>query len=148
MLLLGAPWVLLNGSRPAIGMKPRTMIDSVFDEAPQVILLANWTQLRDAYFGAADAVRESGCDQVGLRLDSHDLEYAYWWLLDAPQGGIRLENIDPPPHLERYVDPEFRPCAIICMVCGGRTRFHGLERFFSQAQVTVFLGEGYTSSED
>jgi hypothetical protein len=148
MLLLGAPWVLLNGSRPAIGLKPRTMIDSVFDETPQVILMANWTQLRDSYFGAADAVRESGCRSIGLRLDSHDLEYAYWWLLDAPQSGIRLENIDPPPHLARYVDPEFRPCAIICMVCGGRTRFHGLERFFSQAQVTVFLGEGYTSSED
>jgi hypothetical protein len=148
MLLLGAPWVLLNGSRPAIGLKPRTMIDSVFDETPQVILMANWTQLRDSYFGASDAVRESGCRSIGLRLDSHDLEYAYWWLLDAPQSGIRLENIDPPPHLARYVDPEFRPCAIICMVCGGRTRFHGLERSFAQAQVTVFLGEGYTSSED
>jgi hypothetical protein len=148
LLVLATPWVLFNGSRPAIGMKPRTMIDSVFDETPQVILMANWTNLRDAYFGGAEAVRESGCDQVGLRLDSHDLEYAYWWLLDAPQSGIRIENIDPPPHLERYVDPEFRPCAILCMVCGGRTRFHGLDRTYSEGGVSVFVGSGYTSSED
>jgi hypothetical protein len=148
LLLLGAPWVLLNGSRPAIGMKPRTMIDSVFDEPAPVILMANWTDLRDVYFGGAEAVRESGCDRVGLRLDSHDLEYAYWWLLDAPQSGIRIENIDPPPHLERYVDPQFRPCAILCMVCGGRTRFHGLDRAYSEGAVSVFLGSNYTPAED
>jgi hypothetical protein len=148
LLLLGMPWVLLNGSRPAIGLKPRTMIDSVFDESAPVILMANWTELRDAYIGAADEVRQSGCDRVGLRLDSHDLEYAYWWLLDAPQSGIRVENIDPPAHLERYVDSSFRPCAIICMVCGGRERFHGLDAAFSMGEVSVFLGEGYTPTED
>jgi hypothetical protein len=93
-------------------------------------------------------VHRSGCDRVGLRLDSHDLEYAYWWLLDAPQSGIRVENIDPPAHLERYIDPEFRPCAIICMVCGGRDRFHRLGLAFSQGEVSVFLGEGYTPAED
>ena len=148
LLLLGTPWVLLNASRPAIGMKPRTMIDSVFDEVPEVILMANWTPLRDGYFGAAEAVRASGCTNVGLRLDSHDLEYAYWWLLDAPQSGIRLENIDPPPHLERYVDPGFRPCAIICMVCGGRTRFHGLEKIYSSGEISVFVGDGFIPTED
>lgn len=148
LLLAGAPWVVLNASRPAIGMKPRTMIDSVFNETPRVILMASWSQLRDGYFGAADTVRESGCDRVGLRLDSHDLEYAYWWLLDAPQSGIRMENIDPAPHLERYADPEFRPCAIVCMVCGGRTRFHGLDRTFAEGEISVFLGSGYTTSED
>jgi hypothetical protein len=148
LLLLGIPWVLLNGSRPVVGLKPRTMIDSVFDEPAQVILMANWTELRDAYIGAADEVRRSGCDRVGLRLDSHDLEYAYWWLLDAPQSGIQVENIDPPTHLERYVDPSFRPCAIICMVCGGRERFHGLDVAFSTGEVSVFLGEGYTPAED
>jgi hypothetical protein len=124
------------------------MIDSVFNESPRVILMASWSQLRDGYFGAADTVRESGCDRVGLRLDSHDLEYVYWWLLDAPQSGIRMENIDPAPHLERYVDPEFRPCAIVCMVCGGRTRFHGLDRTFAEGEISVFLGSGYTTSED
>jgi 4-amino-4-deoxy-L-arabinose transferase-like glycosyltransferase len=148
LLLTGIPWVLLNGSRPAIGMKPRTMIDSVFDETQPVILLANWTDLRDAYIGAAQTVRESGCRSVGLRLDSHDLEYAYWWLLDAPQSGVRLENIDPPAHLERYVDEDFRPCAVICMVCGGRTRFHGLDLAFNRGEVSVFLGQGYTLGED
>jgi hypothetical protein len=148
LLLLGSPWVLLNASRPAIGLKPRTMIDSVFDEPAPVILMANWTDLRESYFGGAQAVRESGCDQVGLRLDSHDLEYAYWWLLDAPQSGIRIENIDPPPHLQRYVDPQFRPCAIVCMVCGGRTRFHGLDRTYSDGKVSVFLGSEYTPAQD
>jgi hypothetical protein len=34
------------------------------------------------------------------------------------------------------------------MVCGGRDRFHRLGLAFSQGEVSVFLGEGYTPAED
>jgi len=147
-LLVSLPWVLLNASRPLLGLKPRTMIGSVLVEPAEAVLFANWTHLRDPFAEASDMIRASQCQDVGLRIDSGDLEYAIWWLLDAPQSGIRLEHLDPYPHLARYADPDFTPCAILCTVCGGRTTLHGLEVAGQFPPVSVFLGNGYTSDID
>ncbi len=148
LVLASLPWLLFNGSRPVVGLQPRTMIDSVFREPPSAILFANWTALRGPYSEAVAAVQASACREVGLRIDSADLEYPFWWLLDAPQSGIRIETIDPYPHLVRYVDPSFRPCAILCTVCGGRTRLHGLERSATFGPIALYLGSTYSPGED
>jgi hypothetical protein len=148
LLLASLPWLLLNGSRPVVGLQPRTMIDSVFREPPAAVLFANWTALRGPYSEAAAAIQAAGCREVGLRIDSADLEYPFWWLLDAPQSGIRIETMDAYPHLERYVDANFRPCAILCTVCGGRTRLHGLERSGTFGPIALYLGSTYSPGED
>ena len=148
LLLASLPWLLFNGSRPLVGLQPRTMIDSVFREPPAAILFANWTELREPYTQAGEAVQVSACREVGLRIDSGDLEYPFWWLLDAAQSGIRIEAIDAYPHLERYVDADFRPCAILCTVCGGRTRLHGLERSGTFGPIALYLGSTYAPGED
>jgi hypothetical protein len=148
LLLASLPWLLFNGSRPLMGLKPRTMIDSIFREPPAVVLFANWTELREPYTQAVEAVQVSACREVGLRIDSGDLEYPFWWLLDAPRDGIRIEAIDAYPHLERYVDADFRPCAILCMVCGGRARLHGLERSGTFGPIALYLGSTYAPGED
>jgi hypothetical protein len=147
LLLATLPWLLFNGSRPVVGLKPRTMIDSIFREPPAVVLFANWSALREPYTQAVEAVQVSACREVGLRIDSGDLEYPFWWLLDAPQSGIRIEAINAYPHLERYVDADFRPCAILCTTCGGRTRLHGLNLVAGYGALTVFAGEGFTAEE-
>jgi hypothetical protein len=143
LLLLGLPWLLLNQTRPVIGLRPRTAIVSVFEAEKVDILFANWLPLRDDFIAATDAVKASGCTQVGLRIDSHDLEYPFWWLLDAPQSGTRLEHIDPYPHLLRYADPDFRPCAILCTICEGRGTLYGLDRVGVFGAITVFGGNAY-----
>jgi len=123
-----------------IGWRPRTAIVSVFEASEENILFANWLPLRDDFVGAVDAVQAIGCGQIGMQIDSHDLEYPFWWLLRAPQSGMRLEHIDPPSHLARYADPAFRPCAILCMVCGGRTELDGLERSAVFGDIVIFAG--------
>jgi hypothetical protein len=147
-LLISLPWVLLNRSRPVIGLRPRTMIESIFKEPEVDVLFANWIVQRDSFVMVTEAIKTSECTEVGLRIDSGDLEYPYWWLLGAPQNGIRIETIDPYPHLYRYVDASFKPCAIVCSLCGGRTRFHGLPRQGKYGKFSLFLGPGYTSNED
>jgi hypothetical protein len=81
----------------------------------------------------------SGCTNVGLRIDSHDPEYFFWYLLDAPQSGIRLENVNPLPTLERYQDPTFKPCAVICTLNTDLPSMHGLPIFREYGDIKLYL---------
>jgi len=148
-LVSSLPWVFLNNTRPIIGMPPwPTRIDSVFTTRPEDILLAVDGSSRHTYIGGAEAVKASGCRDVGLRLNSGDLEYAFWWLLDAPQSGVHLESIYTFSYLERYRDLTFKPCAIICTICGDRVRLHGLHLTANYGKVSVFVGPNYVPDED
>ena len=126
MILTSTPWVLLNRSRPLIDMRPRTMKGSILQEPPTTVLFANWTKLREPYVEVAQAIKSSDCQQVGLRLYSDDLEYPYWWLLEAPQSGIRIEVVVTYPHLEIYLDLDFEPCIIICRIYENQETLYGL----------------------
>jgi 4-amino-4-deoxy-L-arabinose transferase-like glycosyltransferase len=117
-LLAALPWVLFNKSRPLIGLTPpRTVIGSILTENQAAMVLPWSPQLRDDYTLAAQAVLESGCTEVGLRADSDFLEYPLWWLLGAPQNGLRLESLETTSYLEPYVDRAFTPCAVVCANC-------------------------------
>lgn len=148
LVILSTPWLLFNRSRPMIGLRPRTMIESIYKEPQRDVLFANWILMRDDHEEIANRILGSGCSQVGLRLDSQDFEYFTWWLLDAPWSGIRIENLDPYIELIRYVDPSFEPCAIVCTVCGQREQFHGLQRVMSRGQLLLFMGSNYETEED
>jgi hypothetical protein len=144
LLLYSLPYVLLNNTRPVIGLPPwPTRIGSIFATPQEDILLAIDPTLRHSYIEGANAVEQSQCRNVGLRLNSNDLEYAFWWLLGAPQSGIHLETIYTFPYLERYADPTFKPCAIICTICGDRLQIHGLPRVMNSGMVSVFVGPDY-----
>src|SRR4030067_134954 len=84
---------------------------------------------------------------VGLRLNSSDLEYAFWWLLDAPQSGVYLETIYTFSYLERYRDLTFKPCSIICTICGDRVRLNGLHLTANYGKVSVFVGPTFRAKE-
>lgn len=150
LLVSSIPWLLLNRTRNVISYQPYTSLgESVFREPPEYVLLANWNELREPFLNATEAVKSTDCKDVGLKKDSGDIEYPYWWLLEAPQSGIRIEAIDPTAALERYIDPSFSPCAIICSVCDDRDRFHGLERVGDYgAGITLFAGSNYSLDED
>jgi len=76
-------------------------------------------------------------------LDSHDIEYVFWWLLNAPQSGIRIESIDTSPIFQHYADPNFKPCAIICTICGDKSRLHNLDLSGDFNSVRVYTGDNY-----
>jgi len=141
-LLIALPYVLLNQTRPVVGWRPRTAIESVFQEPAQDILFANWLLLRDDYVAASQVIVEETCRDVGYWIDSHEPEYAWWWLLDAPQSGIRFQAIETYPELEQYLDRSFEPCAVICTMCGNRQVLLGLERTATFGSVSVFLDSG------
>ena len=158
LLLSAFPWVLFNRTRPLIAMRessdPYTIpciagctAGSILVEPPEKTMFAVWGSLGSAYVDAMNRVKETGCQDFGLKLDSNDLEYAYWYLLGAPQNGMRLESIVTYPELERYLDPGFKPCAIICTTCGEQTQLFGLERIgsFGDGRIKIFSGENYDS---
>jgi hypothetical protein len=161
-LLAALPWVFFNRSRPIIALekqpsglaiRPRsimgyTQIDSVLVADPATILFANWTYLQKPYTQMTDLIRSTGCKSVGIRIDSHDTEYEFWWLLGAPQNGTRIEDIADIEALTRYADPSFKPCAIICTICGDRTRLHGLTLSGIFAEAKLFLGNTYDPDKD
>ena len=160
LLLAAFPWVLFNRTRPLIAMRdskdPFTIpclagctTGSILNEPPEKTMFAVWGNLGDAYIDAMKQVRETGCQEIGLRLDSNDLEYAYWWLLGAPQNGMRLESIATYPELERYLDPDFKPCVIICTTCGDQPQLFGLERIgsYGDGRIKIFSGGNYDSTQ-
>lgn len=154
LLLTALPYVIFNRTRPLIAMRavrePYTIpcylgctSGTILNESPKAVLFANWTQYREPYSDATDLVLASDCRSVGLSIDSHDLEYSFWWLLNAPQSGIRIESLDTYPRLQRYVDPNFKPCAIICTICGDKPSLHNLNLGGDFSTVRVYLGDNF-----
>jgi hypothetical protein len=157
LLVAALPWVFFNRSRPLIAMKKEpekfalpcdwhlgcTMVGSILIEPETTVLFANNMVWREPYTAIAADILSSGCKEIGLRIDSHDSEYLFWKLLNAPQSGIRLENIYPFPELKRYSDPSFKPCAVICTICGERQQVHGLELASGFGEVKLYEGPNY-----
>jgi 4-amino-4-deoxy-L-arabinose transferase-like glycosyltransferase len=139
LLVSAMPYVLLNRSRPLIGWKPRTMTSSIFLEESQVILFANWMGLRADYVEVAKAQLATSCYQVGLQIDSHDLEYLIWWLLQAPESGYRLEATSTLSRLDSYLDPSFEPCAVICTICDDMASIGDLLLVLSTENVSLYV---------
>lgn len=139
LIVTSLPWLFLNRSRPLLGMKPRTMSESILIEDPNVILFANWTNLRKPYEAATEAIKSLQCSDIGLVIDSHDLEYPFWWLLEAPKSGYRIEAIETYPHLEMYLDDDFFPCAILCTICDGLSQKEGLQLFDRYGNISLFI---------
>jgi hypothetical protein len=160
LLLATIPWVVFNRTRPLIAMRPShdpftipclagCTAGSILNEPPVRVLFAERPDLQEPYTLATNAIRQASCRAVGLQLDSHDYEYNYWWLLDAPQNGTRLETIYTLPELERYLDPTFKPCAILCTICRGKTHLHGLPLISDYTGfVQLYMGPDYSPDAD
>ncbi|HLC03027.1 MAG TPA: hypothetical protein VJK02_08320 [Anaerolineales bacterium] len=149
LVLLALPWLLFNNTRPLVGLTPwLTRVQSILRSPQAEIEFAMYPDRLDEYQAATRLVREAKCDRVGLRIDSHDPEYLLWWLLQSPQSGIRIETIYTPDRLQQLIDPEFHPCAILCTICSGRARLHGLPLAGDFDRVDVFLGPGFVADPD
>jgi hypothetical protein len=90
----------------------------VFTASPAEILFAQSPENLDEYAELAGDIREAGCPRVGLALRPLDQEYTLWWLLGAPESGIRLEHVVASEATQGLIDPGFTPCAILCTDCG------------------------------
>jgi hypothetical protein len=163
LLVYSLPYVFFNTTRPIIAMKNtpepyaihplpamgETKSSSILYANQRALLFINAPDYEYPYLEATHDIRDSGCLEVGLRIDSHDVEYPIWWLLKAPQSGTRIETLYYSEQLTRYADSNFKPCAIMCTICGGRSQLYGLEltgRY--DGLVSLFMGTGYNPLED
>jgi len=158
LLLLSAfPWVLFNRTRPLIAMRdssdPYTIpclagctTGSILNEPPEKTMFAVWGTMGEAYVDAMLQVKKTGCKDIGLKLDSNDLEYAYWYLIGAPQNEMRLESIVTSPELERYLDPTFKPCIIICTTCSREAvTLNGMQLIGGYDRIQIYADENHST---
>jgi hypothetical protein len=156
LFLLIFPWVLFNRSRPLIAMENppgRFAIPcdwhfgctarSLLSEPQVSFLFINNSSAKGPYLEMAKTISSSACRNVGLRIDSHDPEYIFWWILSAPQSRIRIETIYSFPELDRYRDKAYKPCTIICTICENRQQLHGLTLQGVYDNVRLFSGNNY-----
>jgi len=124
-LLSAWPYATLNYTRPLIGWRPKTRIDSVLTSSQEDILFAMAVGVEDEYVAVAKDVRTLGCRRVALDIGFNSLEYYWWWLLEAPQSGVRVETLRPVIETQGLAEKGFRPCAIICTHCGAVDKMEG-----------------------
>lgn len=161
LLVAAAPYVLFGRNRPLIALKAARepfsipclpvlgcTMGSILFEPPSTALFSASLDLRAPYEEMSSVLRAGPCQDVGLRIDSHDPEYVFWWILGAPESGIRIESVFTYPELERYADLHFKPCALICTICGDRVRLHGLHLSGAYGNARLFAGKGFVPDPD
>jgi len=148
LILASAPWVFFNRTRPLLGLQSATQIGSVLSASQERILFANSKAQRAPHQQVVEQIDALGCGQVGLRLDSGHIEYPFWWLFEARGRSARIETLYTYPELESLKDASFRPCAIICSICGDRGRLHGLDRSDTFGDLALYAGLGFVPDED
>lgn len=159
LLGISLPWLIFNSTRPIIAMRPApepwsipctltlgcTRTGSIFFRSRENLLFANWAVFQEPITTIAGKINSTDCDRVGLRIDSHDKEYLFWGTLRAPDKEMPIESLLTFPELEKYLDPSFKPCAVICTICGGRAQAYGLELRYNQGNLSLFMGEGFSN---
>ncbi|MBN2258204.1 MAG: hypothetical protein JW704_10320 [Anaerolineaceae bacterium] len=139
-ILLALPYSLINKYRPLIALRdnpePLSLpahwvtgktTGSIILEPDTITFFAHFHQKHDPYIQMSELITAKDCRDIGLRIDSSDPEYPFWWLLKAPLSGYRLEAMNILPETERYIDAEFKPCVVICTVCDDRPERFGLK---------------------
>ncbi len=158
LVLITLPYVLINRTRPLIAMRdspdPFTIpcisncsLGSILNENKDDLLFGTLLDFKEPYQSAANYLNHSECKEIGLQIDSHEPEYPYWWLLSAPQSGYRLETIYPVAGLEKLIDQDFKPCAVICTVCQNKSSIHGLQQVAEFGFIKIFSGSNYTTED-
>jgi len=94
--------------------------------------------LTDEYVRAAEIVRQTGCTEIGLGIDSTDWEYPWWWLLDTPQSWVRMQALNPLEATEKYADTSFHPCVVICTICAGTISIDNLKLEADYGNIQLF----------
>jgi len=160
LLGVSLPWVIFNSTRPIIAMRPGpepwaiqcklgcTRTGSVFFRSRENLLFANWAEFQEPITTIAGKINSTDCNRVGLRIDSHDKEYLFWETLRTPDKEMQIESLLTYPELEKYIDPSFKPCAVICTICGGRTEAYGMELRYNQGILSLFMGERFSHDLD
>jgi len=117
MMLAALPWLFQINSPPLITASSEPYVDSILVEHREVLYLANGPHLLDSYLEITGRIRRADCNRVGFLLSGSAAEYPLWAFLGAPADGLQIEWIVSGTPSEKYEDPAFSPCAVICEGC-------------------------------
>ena len=81
----------------------------------------------------------SQCRSIGVRISGSQAEYPLWPLLGAPDPDLWIEWIVTGTPSQRYRDPEFQPCAVICQDCEETTSYGDLSLVYEKSGFSLFL---------
>ncbi len=108
LLLWALPFLLHNESRPLVGRR------NVFNTPRVEQYFSNWPELARSYRGAAAAVAERHCTEVGVVLGWNTYEYPLWALLQRDsRRPVRVEHLGVENASARFAHGAERPCAFI-----------------------------------
>ncbi len=141
LLLSSLPWLLSINSRPLFPLPNRSLVGSVLSEPRTRLLFANGLDYEGPFETMVGMVRTAGCDRVGVALSGHGAEYPLWALLGAPQAPVEIEWLVGGNPSERYADPAFEPCAVICQKCPDSwDTVRGLPKVYDDTRFRLYLG--------
>ena len=144
LLLAGLPWLFSLQSRPLLPIPGQTIDHSILSMSRLDLYFTNVGSLSSEQTRAVNDIRAAGCSSIGLMLGGDDPEYLWWVLLGAPRSQLQLEWLVKGTPSDRFSDPTFKPCAVICTSCPGdwKTAF-GIPLDFQTGDLRLFLEPGH-----
>ena len=140
LMLYSVPYILVSNMRPVIGHIPwPTRVESVFTAKKEDLLFAINPQAQDEYEQIAQRITAGDCRDVGLSFYGRNIEYQLWYLLDAPQSGIVIQHLVSMSEFDRYKDPDFEPCAVVCTDCDSLPEEYKLPVLFDYGHVRLYM---------
>jgi hypothetical protein len=141
LVLAGLPWLLSLQSRPILPIPGQTIPTSILDTSRQELYFANVGGLGSDQRTVVSLIQDAACTQVGLMLGGDDPEYLWWVELGgAPNQNWRLEWIVSGTPSDRFADPAFKPCAVICTSCPTEWKaFKDLPLQYQSSGLRLFL---------
>jgi hypothetical protein len=100
----------------------------------------NSPEIRDDYISVVAAAKDYDCGSIGLELDSNTPEYLIWYILAANHLPIKqVENISSTLETNRLIDPEYRPCVVICNICTLIMKEKDYQEVYNRGSLELFV---------
>jgi len=118
LFFVGAiPALITNPSRPLFNGVKGAEVGSVLLEPRHMQYFANAGYEAKPYLDIIGIIQDESCTSVGIMLPGGEIEYQIWALLGSPRSDLQIEWIVSDTPSARYADPDFKPCALICLEC-------------------------------
>jgi 4-amino-4-deoxy-L-arabinose transferase-like glycosyltransferase len=125
LIAAAMPFVLTNELRPLVSVHlapslfiKKPLYGSIWIRSRTDLYFADRHEdLRDGYVAAANAVRNSGCNEIGLDNSLELYEYPVLAMLGVEDGTRRVCHMGVYNSTAKYAIPHPPPCAVICFAC-------------------------------
>jgi hypothetical protein len=114
-LLIGLPFVFNNPSRPFFPFRGDPV--TIWNTPRQVLLFRNSPEVMKGYQSAIQSLKTTGCQDIGLKIDSSDPEYVIWALMERSENPVRFTHLFPTPPIAFAGPIDFGTCAVLCTFC-------------------------------